>query len=988
MSLIHRSAVFCSIAVLCACKVIPTNSLPAGDSIQVDHPEVFDNAQLQNSLDTLRGQLASLGIIDTGTLTGALGAVQGTSINQTNFSLQAIGRATPSVTRVVPSIAATTAQGPTDATTTTTAAATPSVPATATTPAVPTLPAVASDSIGLIEKQMQLESQLQGYQLLLGGSDFARYTISGQAKDRVVIGFPITIAPQDKNKYMAAEVEITYFPPNANQFAKYPSCEQLQFHPSTPPLEYRFSRGDQVNAKMACQEQEATPTIINILPAERSYNVVGVSSSSTSFGAAAIVGTVSLGASGGSSKQTQYLVAQQDTVALQGSGNARCETKPKTPGSNGASTSATAIDTSAEPSLSTDSDEVIWSDPDDTVHEQCVPGTRGVRFRWQFRPVLGEAFVRSGRRVTFVQLAIPNVRRPYPNYGGIVYIRKTWKPIDTDKGVVKDAPPANPDLPPAFTVKNVLGHTFISSEVSKISEADLGSGSVLVSLQGTYLTGATIRIGGTILNTSSPGFIADYNSLQFVTTAQALAQSGAVLISSEGVESAINLSSVCKSWDPQGECALKAPNPNPNKLRILGVSVSPVSDSSSLVRVIVDRPSLKVGTYTYYHYQKNASGDVEEPLDGRVPDLCTATAVRASKLNASINHWPIVLNVGGKTYGFTDLPFQGIDYDTEHTYLSVVATNDSINASPEAQVMRLFGNPDDDSDWQAFIPPGRLTVAIDPQWVAGLDDKAKKDPAGPCKPGSTCRYMISGANLESLSPDLKPVTAGSCDGRAMLDGPSSYQSNARGLTVGACAKQIVLGYDTHMLTDVVEETPVEIDQRCPAIAPPAPAKPAELHFHGQIVLALNGISSTPIDPAKDALPPPGTVAPHFQLVRSVQQASESASSATVTVGVENLKDQTATVTVQYADIVTAKDGSGNELTVQAGNKVTVSQDTSITFQVRNYSAKGVNIQAEGKNGTISAGKLTFSSNFLIVKSAAGAGGGGSGAGSQAGNSGS
>src|ERR1700730_12175925 len=101
MSLIHRSIIFWGIAVLCGCHVIPQNSLPAGGSIKVGHPEVFDNAQLQTSLDTLRGQLACLGIVDTTTLTGPPGAVHGTSLSQTNFSAQLVGRATPSVTSVV-----------------------------------------------------------------------------------------------------------------------------------------------------------------------------------------------------------------------------------------------------------------------------------------------------------------------------------------------------------------------------------------------------------------------------------------------------------------------------------------------------------------------------------------------------------------------------------------------------------------------------------------------------------------------------------------------------------------------------------------------------------------------------------------------------------------------------------------------------------------------------------------------------------------------
>jgi len=180
MQLIQRMLVLGPIgALLASCTIIPSNSLPGGSSIQLDHPEIFDNAQLQSQLDTLRGQLASLGIIDTGTLTGAFGTVQGTSISQSNFSLQAVGRATPSVTTVVPSISGTAAQGTGDTRTTASNPLAASVPAAAAAPSsTGALPTVASDAIGLIDKQMQLESQLQGYQLLLGGSDFARYTIS------------------------------------------------------------------------------------------------------------------------------------------------------------------------------------------------------------------------------------------------------------------------------------------------------------------------------------------------------------------------------------------------------------------------------------------------------------------------------------------------------------------------------------------------------------------------------------------------------------------------------------------------------------------------------------------------------------------------------------------------------------------------------------------------------------------------------------------
>jgi hypothetical protein len=922
-----------------SCTTVPTASLPAGRSIRVDHPEIFDNAQLQSQLDTLRGQLASLGIIDTSALTGAFGTVQGTSVSQSNASVQILGKATPSIATVVPSIPGSASQGTGDTRTTTAVAVTPTVPAA---PAAPSgtaaLPAVASDAIGLIDKQMQLEAQLQGYQLLLGGSDFARYTIDGQAKDRVVIGFPITISPQEPHKNMAAEVEVTYFPPNANQFRQISGCGQESFRRPASPNEIRYSRDDAANATKACQEQEATPTIINLLPAERSYNVIGVASSATSLGIGAVVGTVNVGASGGWSKQTQYLVAQQDTVALQGDGTVRCI-------SNKTDERPPTEKFTDEPR----SDEIVETNPDDRF-EHCIPGTRGIRFKWQFRPVLGESFVRPGRRVTFVQLAIPNVRRPYPHYGGIVYVQRTWKPFDPSAGIVKEAPPGMQNLTvddgPSRMIKNVLGHTFIAAEVSKINATDLGGGSLLVSLQGTYLTGAVVRVGNTVLNTTSPGFIADYNSLQFVTTAQALAQSGAALISSEGVESPINLSSICKAWDAQSECTLHTAELNQHKLDIAGVSILPVSDSSSLVQVELNQESLKIADYIYYHYQRNsATGDVDQDIENREPNLADPRPMKKYRLDESLNRWPIVLTVGGKTFGLSDLPFQSIEGHDQRVFLSVVATNDSINASPQVKVQRLFGNPEDDSDWRYFVPPGRLTVALDQQWVAANGAK-KKDPTGPCKPKVTCYYVISGAGVDKMKP--KPLSGGaeSCPGKADFD-TSSFQQNSRRLKIPGCARQISLIYEAAL-----------------------PGQP----FKGEIVLPLAGPSSSSPDATTDAVPDPGSVAPHFQMVRSVKQASESGGTASITVGIQKLKDQTATLTVQNADIVAAKDGSGNALPVQAGNKVIVTQDTNITFQVRNYLAsKGVNVQAEGKNGTVSAGKVSFSVVFAIVKDAGGGG---------------
>jgi hypothetical protein len=783
---------------------------------------------------------------------------------------------------------------------------------------------------------MQLESQLQGYQMLLGGSDFARYTTAGQAKDRIVIGFPISVYPQRRHENMAAEVEITYFPPNANQFVAHRDCKQRPAANAVSDNDERFSPGDAANASAACEQQEQTLTIINILPTDRSYNVVGVAERSTQFAAAAVVGTVGLGGSAARSKETQFLVAQQDTVALQGNGSATCPMEPV-----------------AESEPHEREDTQSHADWSETVpgelrgEEHCVPGSRGVRFKWQFRPVLGESFVRPGRRVTFVQLAIPNVRRPYPGYGGIVYIRTLWVPFDSKRGVIEDDPLQSRSKsvasPAHYTVANVFGHTFISSEVSKIAVSDLGSGSLLVSLDGTYLTGATVRIGGSMLTSSTPGFLSEYNSVHFVTTAQALAQGGSYLISAEGVESRIDLSSVCKSWDDDSECALDEPDPNRRKLTIAGISVLPVSETSSLVKVTLDRLSLLPQQYSYYHYQRDEGGNVIGNLQQRKPDLSKPFPMNITNLRHTLQQWPLVLNVGGRIYGFSDAPFQSIKTESGGVTLAAVVSNDSINVSPQVRVQRLFGNPQDDSDWQSFVPPGRITVSLDPRWIAERAAKERAGSIGPCRAGVTCHYVIAGASVEDMSVEDVPTGCG----KVILASSNSIQRNARGLAIPGCARQLSLRYPVSSLSGAA----MEDDSR---------------RIEGHITVMLTGPTTSTPDAAKDAIPVPGTVSPHFQLTRTVKQAYVSDGVAYLTVNVQSLKDQTATVSVQNADVIRAEDGNGTLLPLQPGNSVIVLQDTPITFQIRNYGLQGVGVQAEGKNAGVSTGKLKFDPPFAIV----------------------
>jgi hypothetical protein len=979
-----------------SCSSVPSRTVSAEGSISVDQPEIFDNAALQSQFDLLRGQLTQLGIVSSGTLTGALGNVQGTSISQSGWSLQ-VAAGMPSAgasaggqtgsTGAAAGAAATGAASGGSGATSGGGGGAGSGGASAGSTAAPSL---SLDAIGLINEQMELESQLQGYQLLLSGSDFARYTRDGLAKDKIVIGFPISIAPQPYHRNMAAVVDITYFPPNAGQFPQSGLCEQKAFksesngaHGNSGP-EYRFSQSDEVNASAACEEQEATPTIINIIPTQRSYNVLGVTSSTQAIGLGAVVGTVNVGGTGSRSSQTQYLVAEQDTLALQGQGVVVC------------------------------TDALIELAVQANV-EHCTPGTRGISFQWQFRPVLGEDYVRSGIRRTFVQLAIPNVRRPYPYYGGIVYVKTTWHPYNRKTGVVVDAlegagrdgvalpkgmltRPGGDTQDGGLTVKNVFGHTFIASEVTSVDTFDQGAGMLQVTLQGHFLTGAAVRIGPTMLSTSTAGFIADYNEIQFVASAQAIAQSGAYLVSSDGVESPITLASACKDWDAEEECALK----EGSKPHITKIRVSPVSDATSLVEVELDR-SLRLSPgdclsdpfpRQYFHYKRDADGDVKGDVLERVPNASDPHTINVEKLAAYTAGKPIVMTLGGKTFGFSDLPFQSISYpcnsdSSRATLIEVVALNDWLNSSSQVKIQTLFGMPRNDPDPQYFVPPGRVAVSADPQWLAahaaGLATSAGKattalllapsnqgaaqhpasastaestsgttKSADPCEKKGPCHYVVSGADVRRMyiaSPECPeasdcraatPVAQTKCEGTVHLDEATTLENSARGLVTPPCARQVTLAYDSRSADGA--------------------------SFTGELTVPLAGKSVPPSAPSSGAVAKAPGLIPHFSLIRAVQEAAESGGSASVTVGIQNLKDQSATVTVTGAEIITAKDGAGNSIAVQVGNSVVVMLDTNITFQLRIYSlTQKVNVTAEGKNGDLSAGTLTFAQPFLLVK---------------------
>lgn len=892
----------CGLLILCGCSFAlrqgsPDNGLP----IAVGQPEIYENADLQSRLNQLQGELAALNVIDQPSLISAIPNVQAVTTTQSGVNLQVLGPGSPTLPPSPGAIAA------------------------------PAAVSTTLSSRGALDQQYQLSSQIIGYQLLLTGSEFARYTSNGAAKDRLVIGFPISINAGDAHRDQAAEVRVVYYAPNAGQFDDPREFSTLRpFDHDTREVcsAKEFSPGDQ-NAAVACLEQERSPTLINILPSETSYNTVGISSKSATLGLGAVIGTVNAGVSGGVGRQTQYLLAEQDTVALEESGPNVCK-------------------------------------PDSLRSEdgvQCVANSRGVAFKWQFRPVLGEHAVRAGKRWLYVQLAIPYARRPYPKYGGVVEIRTRWLPFDSSRGLIKRGPAVEEEK----SVRAVFGHPFMSPVISTVDVKDLGGGSVLVIVSGSYLIGATVRVGATVFNASSPGFLTSYNSLQFTTTAQALAQSGAVITSSSGVDTPITANSLCKAADPFGECYRKPVDSRSARFKISRITIDPVSDSTSQVRVVLSG-ELKLSDYRYYRYFRQ-QGDVVGTSDDRKP----AMAVRALEAEAvdRINSAPIVAYAGGKAYGFSDLPLQYLDpekdsVDESSRVIAFIAANDSLNTSPQLKVQRLFGDPQSDSAVVSFVPPNALSLSPipPPDKVASgaATDKKTGGSSGPpantkgCdQNANTCEYTLSGALVDQAclyqAGVAAPRTAGddSCSLKSnliTLSAPNSFGHSVRKLTAAKGTRQVALQFALRNGGDSGSE---DLDDITQIVALPLAGLPN--NSTGDAVAALTNLT-----PA----------IPNFTLVRSVQVERELDGIAYITVGIQKLKDQTATLTVGKANIVSVLDGNNNALSILPGGQVTVSQDTAVTFKLRDPDPGKVNVTAEGKNGTVSTGKVQFKNPFSFI----------------------
>jgi hypothetical protein len=257
-------------ATLAAALASPQNSCPVPatptNGIYIDSIKIYDEASLELLIVGAKSSLSALNPFDQTTLVNHLGGLQGSTIAQSQSSLQVTG---PSQILASGNSTGTAPNNPT---------------LTLPTPPAFTAPATFSTSaVDVLNEAMQLNSQIIGYQLLLEGSlNDQFYQGSNRSRNRVTLGFPINIEVPQGYKYRGAVAEV-----------EAAVCTSIDTVANEPP------------------------SLSMLIPQDKTYNVASLVSKSASIGGGLIAGVVNVGGGFLRARQSYYLVQDQDTVATQ-----------------------------------------------------------------------------------------------------------------------------------------------------------------------------------------------------------------------------------------------------------------------------------------------------------------------------------------------------------------------------------------------------------------------------------------------------------------------------------------------------------------------------------------------------------------------------------------------------------------------------------------------------------------------------------------------
>ena len=530
----------------------PLLGLERANGIVVGPVKIFDVLALRKMLSDTANQLTALVGFNAAAITGALTNIQGLSRDTSFFNAQVAtipsnaisattgstngstnqtvstipSLTTPSTTTTtvrlqcpdgtVPSLATSGAQGCVSSTnapastvnltnTQTTAAApstqttngntsqqqsgttttTPSVsgqsfiPATAASTAFTPPTNIGLSSADILTDQVNLNAQITTLRLLLQGALSDQYLIKGgtavASRQQTTIGFTVSLDPPRQYKNAVAEVRVVI---------------------SAPVGEDGIS-------------------IMNLLPSEKTYNVAKVTSRATSFGAGVVTTPIGLGVGTGRARDRLYLAKDTDTLALQfPSPDSTGIGRPFPVAAGDVTGSAAHMDWRSD------------CDDDQTSHlpsqGQIDEGeSTSVVFGWQFRPVLGESYVKGGQRQVFAQLALPASQNQH--YVPRVHIQTRWRAYDPKRQVVG----ATYHRTCSWTEDDNGVIVLTNPSVDDVRVSDLGGGQLRLVAQGEFFSSGANIVAGT--STYSPTAF-DGRSIQFIGRATDLMQADELTI--------------------------------------------------------------------------------------------------------------------------------------------------------------------------------------------------------------------------------------------------------------------------------------------------------------------------------------------------------------------------------------------------------------------------------------------------------------------------
>jgi len=337
---------------------------------------------------------------------------------------------------------------------------------TSTAPPLPTN--VGYGSADILAEQVQINSQLTTYRLLLQGNLSDQYLLRNSravaVRQQTTVGFAITLDPPRQFKHAVAEVRISIVAPTG----------------------------------------QGKVSIVNLLPSEKTYNVAKVSSRQNAFGAGAVIEPVSIGVSTGKSKDRLYLAKDTDTIALQYPAGTQTIQRPLPQFAHDAAKSIEEFQILGECPV-TDADKERGESPD------------VVQFGWQFRPVLGADYVRGGQRQVFAQIALPAGLED--QYAPTVWVETRWRAYDPTRQVVGATYSSS-----CTREKDLSGIVFANQpRIRDVELSDLGAGQVKLTAKGDfYSSSLSIRAGSVNL---APTFF-DGTKIELIGSAHDLFEAG------------------------------------------------------------------------------------------------------------------------------------------------------------------------------------------------------------------------------------------------------------------------------------------------------------------------------------------------------------------------------------------------------------------------------------------------------------------------------